>query len=252
MRAFMVCVDYSDLLSVTLPYNRHHFNEVHVCSTVGDTGTRRVVEACSATLHTTDLFYADGAAFNKWRALEWTLGRAGRYGDICLMDADVLWPKGAEVACSKGLLFSPLRRMLMSIDMWRNSAGEFVVPPEDTWSAYHIHRNVEEWAGYTQIFHADDQALGDAPWHDTTWRHAGGADSFFQAKWPAACKARPPWNVLHIGEPGANWMGRATPYMDGSVPAEMYSRRGAMLSMWYERRRREKAGEDRFAPEKLL
>jgi hypothetical protein len=30
LRAIMVAVNYSDLLSITLPYNRHHFDQVMI------------------------------------------------------------------------------------------------------------------------------------------------------------------------------------------------------------------------------
>jgi hypothetical protein len=65
------------------------------------------------------------------------------------------------------------------------------IPPENEWTKYPIHRNTKEWAGYSQIFHADDPVLGQPPWYDISWSHAGGADSAFQHKWTEDKKIRP-------------------------------------------------------------
>ena len=260
MRAIMVCVDYSDLLAVTLPYNRHHFDEVRVVTTHADTATQNVCEKNNALCHLTDAFYRDGAVFNKWLALEEGLDVMGRHGWLCLMDADVLWPKllpgnvGGICRDSMfvpGQLYSPLRHMMT--DLSSLSEG---IPPEETWARYPIHKNIFEWAGYTQVFHADDDALVNCgncgcprehhrdyhnepsychgncegtcdkyAWHETNWRHAGGADSFFQRKWHLTKKIRPPFNVLHLGPAGTNWCGRVTPYLDGTTPDKANDRR---------------------------
>lgn len=235
LRAILVCVDYADLLALTLPYNLHHFSGVWVV-TDGKSleATKRVcweapnLTGTSITVLATELFYDRGAKFNKWAGLEWGLDAMGREGWLCVMDADVLWPKGLrwglfpdgrslslvengrESVWSPGHLISPLRRMFPTIPS---------LPPEEaTWGRYPVHSNRKEWVGFTQIFHASDPVLGPPPWHQTDWTHAGGADSFFQAKWPQHKKVRPPFEVLHLGEAGTNWCGRVSPYADGSEP----------------------------------
>ncbi len=45
LRVVIVCVDYSDYLALTLPYNRHHFDEVLVITTSTDVITREVAKA---------------------------------------------------------------------------------------------------------------------------------------------------------------------------------------------------------------
>lgn len=280
LRAIMVCVDYSDLLAVTLPYNRHHFEDVMVVTSHSDRATQDVAVQNDAKLFMTSAFYRDGAKFNKWRALEEGLDAFGRRGWLCLMDADVLWPKQLRVAQAPdhymlqlwvgdrakwvgnammglhpGSLCTPLRRMAP----WPLARLHFnhtiaCAPAEELWHVYPVHRNVGEWAGYSQIFHASDPALGPAPWHEVDWEHAGGADSLFQRKWSAARKVRPPFEVLHLGEPGRNWYGRATPMGDGSVPADADAKLAACDAIWARRRAIRQAGGDEaatFAPEKL-
>jgi hypothetical protein len=206
----MVCVDYADLLAITLPYNRHHFSEVVVVTTESDVETRHLAKKYLCRTFPTDVFYRDGAIFNKWRALEEGLDWMGRHGWLCVMDADVLWPKHARMQLGQGLLHGPYRRMFPDLTL--------PIPPEDEWRRWPVHTNVREWAGYTQIFHADDPKLGPPPWHEVDWKHAGGADSFFQQKWPTMLKVRLSWDVLHLGPAGVNWCGRASPLVDGTTP----------------------------------
>lgn len=255
MRAILVSVDFADILALTLPYNRHHFDDVCVVTTSGDVATIRVAAANDAWCYCTDAFYKDGADFNKWLALEEGLDYFGRIGWTCIMDADILWPKNATdlmraplawsslpAALQCGNLHTPLRRM------WHRPSD--TIPSESDWKKFPLHRQQHEFAGYTQIFHADDPVLsGLGHWHETDWRHCGGADSFFQAKWPQERKVRPPFEVLHLGESGINWCGRATPYLDGTLPAEQVQRITRVRG--YVQDRQGKSGTARFRHEKV-
>lgn len=238
----MVSVNYEDILAVTLPYNRHHFHEVMVVTCYGDASID-IARANRAEVYVTDAFTRDGAYFNKWAALEEGLDVYGRHGELCIMDADVLWPKEIPPYERKvGFLYSPLRYMLPS--------GR-PIPDESEWSKYPIHPNTREWAGFTQIFHADDPHLPNPPWHQTDWVHAGGADSFFQLLWPPEYKIRCPFNVLHLGEAGLNWYGRATPYLDGRKPDHADTRLSLCRRIWEERRRLRGLGQNPFIAERL-
>lgn len=247
LRGIMVCVEYGDLLNVTLPYNRHHFKELLVVTTSWDAETIQVAKRNDAGLFYTDSFYKDGATFNKWRALEEGLDAFGRTGWLCIMDADVLWPKSVDLSfLSMGTLCTPRRRIMTAID-----GGWAAYPPEKSWQRYPLFNEVE-FAGYSQIFHADDPHLPAAPWHQTNWRHAGGGDSFFQARWPVVHKVRPPWQVLHLGSPGVNWHGRCTTRVDGTVPPQAAHRAALHHATLASRRgRTRQPGADPYATEKL-
>lgn len=277
MRAFIVSVNYTDILSVTLPWNRHHFEEINVITDKkGEKEIRDLLWnlpsiSTSTTLgmYATDAFYDDGANFNKWKALEQGLDIFGRHGWICLLDADILWPKKIPgLPLHPGYLFGALRRMYdHPITNCEGDKPMLYIPPEIKWGEYRLHPNVQEWAGYTQIFHASDPVLipcahcghtkemhplarcrGYA-WHDTAWRHAGGADSFFQKRWKDSNKVRLPFEVLHIGPAGVNWCGRTSEYLGGDRPAEAEQRRQEMERVF--RGRHGKQGEERFRHEKL-
>lgn len=242
MRAILVCVDYSDLLSKTLPYNRHHFDEVHVVTTPDDFSTKTVAEQCDAAVHETMAFYDGGAAFNKWKALEQGLDAMGRHGWLCIMDADVLWPRVLPpLELTPGFLYCPLRRMMIDV--------RSPVPPESYWTRFPLHPQQREFAGYSQVFNADlDPHLPPVPpWHEINWRHAGGADSFFQMRWPNSAKKRLPFEVLHLGPAGVNWCGRASMRADGSMPLDAAAKQKAVKDFIRGRCK----GPDRFSREKL-
>lgn len=269
LHAIMVSVDYTDILRLTLPYNRHHFDTVTIVTSNDDRpNVSKLALDNQCFLYGTDAFYEDGADFNKWKALERGIDTFGlRYcGWLCIMDADVLWPKEIDLwpvdpltRFTKGInptqnmvpgrIYTPRRRMFPDIP----SSIE-LLPPESMWGVYPIHKNENEFAGYSQIFHTDDAVLPicgncslhiDAhpvkgcpmfAWHDTRWRHAGGADSFFQARWNPIYKIRPNFNVLHLGSAGVNWCGRTSRYADNTVhPAS--SDRKARLQEYMRTRR---------------
>lgn len=217
-----------------------------------DYETCTVASRYECRIYRTDAFYDEDADFNKWKALEEALDFFGRQGWTCFLDADTVWPKNASeklepcLARGPGYLFTPRRRIINYIPDY--------IPDEKTWSYYPIHHQEKEFAGYSQVFHASDHHLGPAPWHETNWKHAGGADSFFQAKWGPDKKVRPPFEVLHIGETGKNWCGRVIPLKDGSVLPCSASRLKKLEGYLEGRRHFSRvgaSGQDRFAGEKI-
>lgn len=212
MRAILVSVDYGDLLSVTLPYNRSHFTDVMVVTHPSDAHTISVAQENDCSIYTTTLFYDNGADFNKWAALEAALDVYGRYGWLCIMDADIMWPRNIpSFSPIIGNLYVPCRH-------WCKEPHLGI--PLEPWSNLTLSSIREEFAGYSQIFHCSDPVLPTPPWHRTDWRHAGGADSYFHMRWPRSNKIRPPFNVLHLGPRGTNWCGRASTYLNGTVPPD--------------------------------
>jgi hypothetical protein len=214
LRCIMVCVDYSDILDVTLAYNVRKVQSVLVVTHPRDTKTVEVCKRHEVECFQTSVFYEREAVFNKFAALELGLDYMGRNGWLAIMDADILLPDRMHPwNKQEGKLYTPRRRMFPKI---LKSVGD--VPAERRWRNWKPPMQNEEFAGYCQIFHASDPVLGTGPWHSTNWTWAGGADSFFQQKWKESNKVRPPFEVLHMGDAFTNWAGRVTPYADGTVP----------------------------------
>jgi hypothetical protein len=263
MKAVMISVEYHDILAATLAHNRHHFSRVLVTTNSPDSKDCEVALANGADVHCTNVFYRrpdgklDYSTFRKWAALEEGLTVLGRDGWLVIMDADVLWPKSLgceespggmedcirfytgtrtdqgylDMLCEIGMLIGPLRRMAP----WPLPGN--TVPAEPAWSSYPLHPQQHEWAGFSLVFHGSDPALGQPPWFDVRWSNCSGGDSEFQSKWPASKRVRPPWQVLHLGEAGENWLGRVVSYADGSLPPESHRRRSALRELKLTRRR---------------
>jgi hypothetical protein len=239
MRALITCVSFDDILALTLPTVLRHVEEAWVVTHPDDAATQHVAKACGAEVFCTDAFYRGGCEFRKYLAIEEALDAMKREGWLAIMDCDIVLPRHIDwPALEVGTLYGPLRRM---------APLTAAVPPEEHWAAYPLHGNRAEWPGYFQLLHADDPHLGPPPWHQTDWRHAGGGDSFFQGRWPAARKVRLSFEVLHLGTAGTNWCGRATPRLDGTAHPDAATRRQKLRQ--YVRAR--KPGADRFAHEKL-
>lgn len=204
----------ADVLNISLPYNKQHCQSTLVVTHPRDKDTIEVARSHGADVLTTNAFYERGAVFNKFAALELGLDHMGRNGWIAIMDADILMPKDMRAwSKRRGCLYTPRRRMYPTIPM---SADE--VPERRKWRQYKLPMGNEEFAGYCQIFHAEDAVLGPPPWHSVHWTWAGGADSFFHQKWRDQQKVRPPFEVLHLGPAFTNWAGRVSPFADGSTP----------------------------------
>jgi hypothetical protein len=189
-----------------------------VVTTPEDVETQKIAQENNAKVFTTRSFYDDGAIFNKWIALEEGLDAFGRHGLMVIMDADIRWPKRIKHQnYEMGKLYTPRRRVL-------NPIKRFFLE-EKHWRSRARLRNESEWAGYTQIFYADDPHLPNPPWHEIDWIYGAGGDSSFQRLWPQDCKVRPSWEVLHLGPLAANWCGRVSPRMDGRNPEKAEERR---------------------------
>jgi hypothetical protein len=208
MKAIMVCVDYADLLEVTLERNVGFFDKILVVSTERDAATKSLVDQYRGTrvsLYNTDAFYRDGADFNKGLAMEEGFDVLGRDGWITILDADIVLPVDFHDQITKYVtdpqfIYGPYRRMCVKPEAWNGGYDWAALPRVPD----------REIAGYCQVFNAEAPALQAKPWYGTTWKHAGGCDSVFQAKFPVGARIRMPFDVLHLGQHGVNWHGRVT------------------------------------------
>lgn len=228
VRGITVCVQYDDLLARVLPRNLQHLDEVVVVTSPADLRTIELARQFSKVrLHITDAFYRYDAIFNKGLAMEEGFDVLGRHGWIMVFDADTVLPKTIDWSfLTPGFMYTPQRHILQRPDQWSEDLDWAVLPirPEN------------EWAGYCQVFHADDPLLARRrPWYGINWPHAGGCDSDFQQIWPGDKKLRPSFRVVHLGEDGKNWCGRVTGRIDGVELPEQTKRKALMhqiLTSW--------------------
>jgi hypothetical protein len=208
MKAILVCVDYADLLAITLARNFTMFDKVLIVSNDRDSETHALAKSykyADVSLYNTDAFYRDGADFNKGLAIEEGFDVLGRDGWIAVLDADIVLPRDfcgqlSLHAVDPHCIYGPSRRLCVNPKDWNGGYDWSRLPriPD------------REIAGYCQVFHANAPVLQYRPWYGTNWTHAGGCDSVFQAKWPTEQRTRLPFDALHLGPHGVNWHGRVT------------------------------------------
>ena len=207
IRAITVCVNYDDLLAVTLPTWLPHVSEVLVITAIAD---KRTQELCAkypqVRVHVTDAFYTEGATFRKGLAMEEGFDILGRTGWILIIDSDIVLPANMPLpTLHPGKLYSPHRRILRNPQLYSTELNWDTLPGCTD----------REHAGYFQLFHAADPVLhGVRPWYGTGWTHCGGCDSVFERRWAKINKVRPDFTVLHLGPDGTNWHGRVTERID--------------------------------------
>jgi hypothetical protein len=223
-----VCVDYWDILDITIDGWRNYCDEIIIITDMKSLRAFNEEKYKGLIVYGTDAFYRNGATFNKGLAIEEVTTKLKDYVKdwVVFFDADILIPhlNFQTETLNKQNLYTPHRKII-PIDKVKDlktlDLDKFPVYPE------------AEFAGYFQLFHKDSV---ERPWYSTDWKHAGGCDSDFQAKFKQENKIRPNFYVYHLGEPGINWNGRAQPYVDGSKPDNMLINRTKQTEMFVKRR----------------
>lgn len=210
IRGVVVCVDYDDLLAITLVRNMRHLDECVVVTAPHDVRTQDLCKSIpNVRCSITDAFYRHDAKFNKGLAIEEAgFDILGRSGWILIWDADTLFPDTLTLpTLNKGTLYGARRLILENPQQWH---------PEFNWQKATLADDNGIY-GYFQLFHADDPAIQKRPWYDVTFSHAGGCDGYFQDRWDQTRKFWLNCRVLHLGPRYRNWFGRAFPRIDGVV-----------------------------------
>jgi hypothetical protein len=231
LRGVTVCVDYDDILALTLPRNIRHLSECVVITSHEDERTAEVVRGIKGVqLLKTDAFTRNGAAFNKGLALEETFDVMGRSGWFLILDADIVLPTTFKLpVLDRDTLYGAPRRQLPpgSMDI------------DGDWTRWKVVSDCS-CVGYFQLFHGAAEALEWLPWYGLDNIHAGNGDWWFRQRFDK--RKRLPRAVLHIGQRYENWFGRATPRLDGTpMPGanQKLFRMGELCvtMLWAERRR---------------
>lgn len=219
-RAILCCVEYDDLLALTLPYTIPHVSDLLVVTTDEDERTKAVCRKHGVRFHATGVFHDRGAPFNKGAAMEEGFDVLGRHGRILILDADIVLPENLDFSCaSRGFLWGCRRVLWPDPWTWKGQPWEHLTPEP-----------VEDIMGYFQLFHAEDAPK--RPWYPTHYKSAATVDQWFGWKHFSYRGAYlPDQTVLHLGTPGDNWCGRTKPREDGTVLAESALRQKTLADM---------------------
>lgn len=192
------CVNYVPKLVHCLQVWRDTLDTLVVITTNDDKLTQRLCLANGVKYHCTDMFYANGAAFNKGAALSEAIEVCGLRRDwILSFDADILpYPNWrTHVAkCVKGSVYGSHRYYVPE-------NGPFALDrTQKLESTYPI--------GFFQLFHAEDPVIVKrATVFDMCWPHAGHYDTAFTKLWHVRRRILLDIPLRHIGLTGRDWAG---------------------------------------------
>jgi len=92
LEAITICVNYSDFLSHTLPYNKDHFDNLIVITDMQDDETKELCKIYDVKCFQTNIFYENGCTFNKGAAINYGLSQLEKKDWIIHLDADIYLP----------------------------------------------------------------------------------------------------------------------------------------------------------------
>ena len=225
IKALTVCVGYDDFLRLSLPRILPHVSQFLVITSSADKRTQDLVTEFSdkVKVYVTDVFYEQGASFNKGAAIEQGFDALGRDGWFLVMDADIVVPaRLPQLSLRPGYLYSSARRILSDV------AGLTDVSTIDQ-ESLPLRKECSHY-GYFQLFHSSDPLMRRRPWYDVDWMHAGGCDATFRKRWPKHKRIKLPFEVVHLGDPDRNWFGRVVPRIDNQEQDAEADERAAKLT----------------------
>lgn len=214
LTGLIVCVDYADLFTKSIDRWHTGLDRLLVITTPSDKATIELCRRHNVETHLTDIFYANGAKFNKGAALsEAVIACRIREGAewLITIDADMVppsnWREIVEEAKPKiGKLYGSLRYSLPESTTLENCVTD------------NARRMPQSWIiGFFSMFYVRDPRVPSDPMFETHWTHAGNFDTSFSWLWGGqdALERRQwqeflPLNLIHLGDERKHWLGRDT------------------------------------------
>jgi len=243
LEAVVVCVNYSDFLAHTLPYNKQLFDRMIVVTDNKDEKTKKLCEYHNVECVQTDEFYRGSSIINKGRGINEGLKLLSKSDWVLHLDADIYLPpltreilERIEPELDKKGLFTVDRMMCPTYQEW----NKFVNSPQllhEGWIFVHTNifpmgvRIAEyksagwEPIGYFQMWHPKTSGIKEYPnEHGSVDR----SDVIFTKNWsrgnrhliPEIISIHLESEALNLSEMGKNWNGRKTKEFSALVNVE--------------------------------
>lgn len=204
IRGLTVCVNYADLLARGLELWHTGLDRLIVVTSTTDTETQNLCNRLNVECYTTDIFYANGARFNKAAGLSEAIAATRLREDadwLLTFDADIVPPADWRICVERavprsGNLYGTYRYQVPE------NAVKLVLGASK--------RMPQSWVlGFFMLFHNSDPNVA-SPVFDLHWGHCGNYDTVFCRRWPKANQIILPIPMFHLGNERENWMGRGT------------------------------------------
>jgi hypothetical protein len=237
IEAVLVCVNYSDFLSYTLPQIKNTFDYIVVVTTPDDKKTQQICNFYNIECIKTWAFYENGAKFNKANGINEGLLYLSKRDWVVHIDADIyLPPLTKDILYKKPLDSSKIygldRLMCPSYEEWVKYL-ESPKPIHDNWIFVHLNKfpiasRVVDYngsgyspIGYFQLWNPKGSGVYTYPNEHTG---ADRTDMLFAKQWTRDKKElMPEIVVIHLDSEdatvknmGKNWNGRKTKLFENS------------------------------------
>ena len=239
LEGVIICCQYSDFLAHTLPLNKGHFDKLVVVTSTTDKATQHLCEHHHVQCITTDVFYENGASFNKAKGINEGLKNLSQKGWVLHMDGDIVLPPQFRdtlepIDLDESFIYGVDRLMCNSYEDW----ARYVASPHLTQEAeIYIHPQCDNMPigtriakygtaegyipiGFFQLWCPNVSGINHYPQeHDD----AGRTDMLFATQWPRNKRGFIPEIIaIHLESEklitmGKNWKGRKTRHF-GPLP----------------------------------
>lgn len=233
IEAIIVCKDYDDFLSQTLPENIQHLDDIVVVTHSDDHATQAVCAKNSVVCVKTTAFHEDGDAFNKGRAINIGLDHLRGSDWLLHLDSDIVLPRDFRRLIDRTKLnpkniYGADRINVYGWEAWGRTKINLSPSHQSRWfiDPGFCHENeVPEGCKFgARVVHMEH---GWIPigffqlWHSSTGNRynykrgaAAGTDIMFPALWPRENRILLPEIVCYhldsesVHKIGTNWKGR--------------------------------------------
>jgi hypothetical protein len=195
--AIITCVNHSDYLRFTLPFNRWYFDEVYILTSSKDKSIHHLASIFDCKIFSTEKFYENGT-FNRGSALNHFLEEVSQENQwVFHLDSDIILKKNIEINdFNPKYLYSQRRMLIYTVGKLydflfsRSNKNEFECPPDSGW-------------GYLQIFNTN--FIKNYPCNYSGCRDS---DSEFRSKFEQIITLEE--DCIHLGPHGQNHFERIT------------------------------------------
>ena len=229
IEAVVVCVDYADFLAWTLPLNQRQFDDLIVVTSTADLATQKLCDHYHVRCVTTDVFFANGLAFNKAAGINVGMQHMSRRGWMVHLDADILLPPRTKELIERSY---PNEDFIYGIDRMDIPSFEdhvkFMCDPEAQYKGQaYVQANAHDMGsrlvvedgylpiGFFQLWHPVTSGVHKyCEQHDAENNHS---DANHARQWPRNKRGFIPEIIgahlsSEIVELGQNWRGRKSKY----------------------------------------
>ncbi len=226
LEAVTVCVDYSDILALTIPYNKSVIDNWVIVTSTADKKTQGLCDYHKVKCITTDVFYESEDIFNKGKGINIGFDALNLKGWILHLDADILLPPNTKQLLEyddldEGSIYSVDRIDIIGRDSYIDTIqnldkqySDYVFVEEKRPISTRMFHNKMGYCpiGYFQLFH-NSKLIPYSERHSTAAR----SDVLFLNNWTKKDRRLFPGVFVYhlmseISPMGTNWDGRKSSY----------------------------------------